>query len=102
MNVNQQKCRCCHFGEHAQQQSENVSHGLYQNVAHSEAAVPAEVPVEAEVQAEAAVLVARAASALAYRMILLAPVCPTGHCTYLLVALSPSLLHVQDLTYAER
>ena len=66
------------------------------------AEVPEEAPVEAEVQAAAAVLVARAASALAYRMILLAPVCPKGHCTYLLVALSPSLLHVQDLTYAER
>ena len=105
MIVNQQKCRCCHFGEHAQQQSENVSHGLYQNVAHSEAAVPAEVPaeapVEAEVQAAAAVLLARAASADAYRMILLAPICLTGHCTCRLVAFSLLLLHVQGRTYED-
>ena len=91
MIVNQQKCRCCHFGEHARQQSVTVSHVLYQNVAHSEAAVPAEVPAKAPVEVEvqaAAVLVARAASALAYRTILRAPICLTGHCTCRLVALS--------------
>ena len=65
------------------------------------AEVPEEAPVEAEVQAAAAVLVARAASADAYRMILLAPICLTGHYTCRLVAFSLSLLHVQDRTYAE-